>query len=47
MIREEILNVKLIITIIFISFACIFDLPDCTLTLIIATDKVLFSSEKC
>ena len=31
MIREEILNAKLIFTFIFISFACNFDLPDCTL----------------
>ena len=33
MVREEILNAKLIITFIFISFACIFDLPDYTLIL--------------
>ena len=38
MIREEILDAKLIIiTFIFISFACVFDLPDCTLTLILMT----------
>ena len=37
MIREEIQNAKLIITFIFISFACIFDLPDCTLTLMLMT----------
>ena len=37
MIREELLNAKLIITFIFISFVCIFDLPDCTLTLMLMT----------
>ena len=37
MIREEILNAKLItITFIFSSFACVFDLPDCTSTLNLA-----------
>ena len=36
MIREEILNAKLItITFIFSSFANVFDLPDCTSTLIL------------
>ena len=34
MIREEILNAKLIITFIFISFAC---MPDCILTLMLMT----------
>ena len=37
MIREEVLNAQLIITFIFISFACIFDLPDCTFTLMLMT----------
>ena len=37
MIREEILNAKLINTFIFISFSCIFVLPDCTLTLMLMT----------
>ena len=37
MIREEILNAKLFtITFIFSSFACVFDLPDCTSTLMLA-----------
>ena len=37
MIREEILNAKLItITFIFSSFACVFDLSDCTSTLMLA-----------
>ena len=37
MIREEILNAKLItITFLFSSFACVFDLPDCTSTLMLA-----------
>ena len=36
MIREEILNAKLItITFIFSSFTCVFDLPDCTSTLML------------
>ena len=36
MIREDILNAKLItITFIFSSFANVFDLPDCTSTLIL------------
>ena len=36
MIREEILNAKLItITFIFSSFACVYDLPDCTSTLML------------
>ena len=37
MISEGIMNAKLINTFIFISFACIFDLPDCTLTLMLMT----------
>ena len=37
MIREKILNAKLItITFIFSSFAWVFDLPDCTSTLMLA-----------
>ena len=38
MIREEILNAKLIsitCTFIFSSFTCVFDLPDCTSTLML------------
>ena len=41
MIREEILNAKLIITFIFISFACIFDLPDCTFTLMMMMTAIM------
>ena len=42
MIREEILNAKLIIiTFIFISFACAFDLPDCTLTLVLMMTAIM------
>ena len=41
MIREEILNAKLIITFIFSSFACVFSLPDCTSTLILMMMKVI------
>ena len=36
MIREEILNAKLItITFLFRSFTCVFDMPDCTSTLML------------
>ena len=42
MIREEILNAKLIVIIfIFISFACIFDLPYCTSTLMLMMMKAI------
>ena len=42
MIRKEILNAKLItITYIFSSFACVFDLPDCTSTLMLAMMNLL------
>ena len=39
---EEILNARLItITFIFSSFACVFDLPDCTSTLMSAMMTVI------
>ena len=41
--REEILNAKLIIIFIFISFACIFDLPDCTLKLMLMMIKAVMT----
>ena len=43
MIREEILNAKLIIIFIFSSFAYVFDLPHCTSTLMLMMMKAVMT----